>query len=192
MKFRCKTSTDIVSRATVISAVRLWQLTIALHLSALDPTCMFKPWTRYSCPYSVLISLTDSDTNSQLFGDIELNIWILVASIPALRPLIGKLIRNSRSKDSKSAGLRSSWYRILSFSSLKSRVLSKYGRSYSYGDGHLPLNEIESTGAQSGAQSTPLENKGQNLGFWTPRNFDSTEIKTPAKGIQVQQEFNTS
>lgn len=154
--------------ATVISAIRLWQLVVALNLPRLHPTY--------------------NDTNSQLYGDIELNMWILVASVPALRPLVGKIIRNSRSKDSKSTVSGRTWYKISSFSSLKSRVLSKYSRSYSHGDGRIPLNGIDSTGALS----TPLENKSQDPGSWAPRGNDSIEIKPtrPARGIHVQREIN--
>ena len=150
---------------------------------------MFNPLMRWLHPYSLLTrSWIDNDTNSQLYGDIELNMWILVASVPALRPLVGKIIRNSRSKDSKSTVSGRTWYKISSFSSLKSRVLSKYSRSYSHGDGRIPLNGIDSTGALS----TPLENKSQDPGSWAPRGNDSIEIKPtrPARGIHVQREIN--
>ncbi|KAJ8061870.1 hypothetical protein OCU04_009661 [Sclerotinia nivalis] len=56
---------------TVVAAVRLWRLVVAQKMPRLDPTC--------------------SETDAGLWAIIELNLWILVASIPTFYPLLIKI-----------------------------------------------------------------------------------------------------
>ncbi|KAI9669387.1 MAG: hypothetical protein M1831_000423 [Alyxoria varia] len=57
--------------ATLVSALRLWRLVEAHHMNPEDVTYV--------------------ETDAALWAIVELNIWVLVASIPTLRPLVRKL-----------------------------------------------------------------------------------------------------
>ncbi|QSZ33175.1 hypothetical protein DSL72_002761 [Monilinia vaccinii-corymbosi] len=59
---------------TVVSAIRLWRLVVAQRLPGIDPTF--------------------NAIDAGLWAVIELNLWILVASIPTFRPLLGKILRD--------------------------------------------------------------------------------------------------
>ncbi|KAF7923072.1 uncharacterized protein EAE98_007777 [Botrytis deweyae] len=59
---------------TVVSAIRLWRLVVAQRLPGFDPTF--------------------NDVDAGLWAIIELNLWILVASIPTFRPLLGQMRRD--------------------------------------------------------------------------------------------------
>ncbi|KAF7915866.1 uncharacterized protein EAE98_010946 [Botrytis deweyae] len=56
---------------TVVSCVRLWRLVRGLALPGFDPTF--------------------NEVDAGVWGSVELNVWVLVASVPALRPLFTKL-----------------------------------------------------------------------------------------------------
>ncbi|KAA8564337.1 hypothetical protein EYC84_011281 [Monilinia fructicola] len=65
---------------TVVSAIRLWRLVVAQRLPSLDSTF--------------------NEIDAGLWAIIELNLWILVASIPTFRPLLGKISRQCSAKRS--------------------------------------------------------------------------------------------
>ena len=90
---------------TIVSGLRLWRLSIAQQQPGFDPT-----W---------------NEVDAALWAILELNIWIIVASIPSLRPMIGKIVREkyhetdhdhvsarletTGSKVSSTKGLRTFW-----------------------------------------------------------------------------------
>ncbi|KAI9651200.1 hypothetical protein NHQ30_001237 [Ciborinia camelliae] len=63
---------------TVVSAVRLWRLVVAQRRPDFDPTF--------------------NEIDAGLWATIELNLWVLVASIPTFRPLLGKIWRDHAEK----------------------------------------------------------------------------------------------
>ncbi|TVY83372.1 Satratoxin biosynthesis SC1 cluster protein [Lachnellula suecica] len=83
---------------TVISCIRLWRLVHAGQLPGFDPTF--------------------DDVDAGMWGVIELNLWVVVASIPTIRPLIGKIMRDR--EETKKSGSGSSY----------TYALSSFGRSY--------------------------------------------------------------
>ncbi|KAH8598657.1 hypothetical protein B0O99DRAFT_684044 [Bisporella sp. PMI_857] len=60
---------------TIISCIRLWRLVRISHRPGFDPTF--------------------NQIDAGVWGSLELNIWVIVASIPALRPLFTTIWRNS-------------------------------------------------------------------------------------------------
>jgi len=72
-----------------------------------------------------------------MWGVIELNLWVVVASIPTIRPLIGKIMRNR--EDSKKTG--SSYpYALSSFErTLKTKLGRSKGSSLPSSDSRDPL-----------------------------------------------------
>ncbi|ESZ93359.1 hypothetical protein SBOR_6256 [Sclerotinia borealis F-4128] len=69
---------------TVVSAVRLWRLAVAQRKPGFDPTF--------------------NETDAGLWAIIELNLWVLVASIPTFSPLLGKIWRDHAKRKVKSGG----------------------------------------------------------------------------------------
>ncbi|KAF7914522.1 uncharacterized protein EAF01_000928 [Botrytis porri] len=75
---------------TVVSAIRLWRLVFAQRLPGFDPTF--------------------NEVDAGLWAIIELNLWILVASIPTFRPLLGQMWRNYSEKTNRSGSEESPEY----------------------------------------------------------------------------------
>ncbi|QSZ33050.1 hypothetical protein DSL72_002635 [Monilinia vaccinii-corymbosi] len=69
---------------TIISVTRLWRLIVSDEHAryGFDPTF--------------------NEVESCTWGAVEINLWVVVASIPTLRPLLGKVIRNFRESDTTS------------------------------------------------------------------------------------------
>ncbi|KAB8290255.1 hypothetical protein EYC80_011121 [Monilinia laxa] len=63
---------------TIISIIRLWKLIVSDKRLAygFDPTF--------------------NEVESCVWGAVEINLWVVVASIPTLRPLLGKVVRNMK------------------------------------------------------------------------------------------------
>ncbi|THV46038.1 hypothetical protein BGAL_0424g00050 [Botrytis galanthina] len=75
---------------TVVSAIRLWRLVVAQRLPGFDPTF--------------------NEVDAGLWAIIELNLWILVASIPTFRPLLGQMWRDYSEKTNRSGSEESPEY----------------------------------------------------------------------------------
>ncbi|TGO47489.1 hypothetical protein BCON_0275g00050 [Botryotinia convoluta] len=75
---------------TVVSAIRLWRLVVAQRLPGFDPTF--------------------NEVDAGLWATIELNLWILVASIPTFRPLLGQMWRDYSEKTNRSGSEESPEY----------------------------------------------------------------------------------
>ncbi|KAF5871037.1 putative integral membrane protein [Botrytis fragariae] len=75
---------------TVVSAIRLWRLVVAQRLPGFDPTF--------------------NEVDAGLWAIIELNLWILVASIPTFRPLLGQIWRDYSEKTNRSGSEESPEY----------------------------------------------------------------------------------
>ncbi|KAL9639793.1 MAG: hypothetical protein Q9164_000692, partial [Protoblastenia rupestris] len=113
---------------TVVSAVRLWQLVLASEKPGKDPTFYDGP--------------------AGLWAIVELNLWVVVASIPSLRPLVIKIIRDLRGHSSapQPKGYTSG---SGSMKSLKARLWPSKASSSSRSGGHLPLHGGEAGAAGS-------------------------------------------
>ncbi|TEY59784.1 hypothetical protein BOTCAL_0186g00050 [Botryotinia calthae] len=87
----CISSTFLLGLAvTVVSAVRLWRLVVAQRLPGFDPTF--------------------NEVDAGLWAIIELNLWILVASIPTFRPLLGQMWHDYSEKTNRSGSEESPEY----------------------------------------------------------------------------------
>ncbi|TGO63201.1 hypothetical protein BOTNAR_0103g00200 [Botryotinia narcissicola] len=75
---------------TVVSAIRLRRLVVAQRLLGFDPTF--------------------NEVDAGLWAIIELNLWILVASIPTFRPLLGQMWRDYSEKTNRSGSEESPEY----------------------------------------------------------------------------------
>ncbi|TGO27834.1 hypothetical protein BPAE_0036g00450 [Botrytis paeoniae] len=75
---------------TVVSAIRLWRLVVAQRLPGFDPTF--------------------NEVDAGLWAIIELNLWILVASIPTFRPLLCQMWRDYSEKTNRSGSEESPEY----------------------------------------------------------------------------------
>ncbi|TGO17485.1 hypothetical protein BTUL_0017g00660 [Botrytis tulipae] len=75
---------------TVVSAIRLWRLVVAQRLPGFDPTF--------------------NEVDAGLWAIIELNLWILVASIPTFRPLLSQMWRDYSEKTNRSGSEESPEY----------------------------------------------------------------------------------
>ncbi|KAF7890326.1 hypothetical protein EAF00_008641 [Botryotinia globosa] len=75
---------------TVVSAIRLWRLVVAQRLPSFDPTF--------------------NEVDAGLWAIIELNLWILVASIPTFRPLLRQMWRDYSEKTNRSSSEESPEY----------------------------------------------------------------------------------
>ncbi|KAF7922822.1 uncharacterized protein EAE97_010986 [Botrytis byssoidea] len=75
---------------TVVSAIRLWRLVVAQRLPGFDPTF--------------------HEVDAGLWAIVELNLWILVASIPTFRPLLGQMWRDYSEKTNRSGSEESPEY----------------------------------------------------------------------------------
>ncbi|KAK4696408.1 hypothetical protein P7C71_g1495, partial [Lecanoromycetidae sp. Uapishka_2] len=77
---------------TLVQGLRLWRLVLAQRLPGPDPTF--------------------TEVDAGLWAILELNLWVIVASIPALRPLIRKILherlRNSTPSHSQQRGISKS------------------------------------------------------------------------------------
>lgn len=65
-----------------------------------------------------------NNVDAGLWGVVELNLWVLVASIPTLRPLIGKVVR-----DRKEASKKTGSSRTYELSSSQRTLRMKFSRS---------------------------------------------------------------
>ncbi|KAF7945193.1 hypothetical protein EAE96_009972 [Botrytis aclada] len=75
---------------TVVSAIRLWRLVVSQRLPGFDPTF--------------------NEVDAGLWAIIELNLWILVASIPTFRPLLGQMWHDYSEKINRSGSEESPEY----------------------------------------------------------------------------------
>ena len=57
-----------------------------------EQTC----WKSFSTDHRWLVSTTVNETPAALWAIVELNLWVIVGSIPSLRPLITKTLRDHR------------------------------------------------------------------------------------------------
>lgn len=120
--------------ATVVSVVRLWQLVLAQRKPGFDPTF--------------------NETPAALWGIVELNVWVIVASIPSLPPLITKTLRDRRARRRTAPRSTSYAYGPGSIKSLKARLWPWKGHSPTHSIGMVPLAGDRRRGAL-GTESSP-------------------------------------
>ena len=83
-----------------------------------------------------------NETPAALWAIVELNLWVIVASIPSLRPLITKALRDRRERRNTPRS-KSYTYGSRSMKSLKARLWPRRARSSAQLDGRLPLDGEE-------------------------------------------------
>ena len=118
---------------TVVSAVRLWRLVLAQRMPGFDPTCMssfIRPFMVQANPHGP-VNLVDA----ALWAVVELNLWVFVASIPSLRPLVGKIIRE-RSEKTHTPSSGGYIYSNSSLRTLKARIWPSKTRLAPHSSGH--------------------------------------------------------
>ncbi|KAF6233946.1 hypothetical protein HO173_007776 [Letharia columbiana] len=149
---------------TVVSAVRLWQLVLAQRKPGFDPTF--------------------NETPAALWAIVELNLWIIVASIPALRPLITKTLQDRRERNSAS-GSKSYTYGSGSLKGLKALLWPSQGRpsTLSRSNGRLPLDGEETRGAVGAESSRSVEDYNVQVSAPVPREATWTPLGVAEVGL---------
>ena len=166
--------------------MRLWQLVLAQRKPGFDPTCECDLTGKiFGAFLSLPVSYLVNETPAALWAIVELNLWVIVASIPTLRPLITKTLRDRRAR-SNASGSKSSTYGSGSMKRLKAQLWHSKGRSSTQSDGRLPL---DSEDVQVSAPNS--RERG-----WTPlydakNGKDSVQLQALGK-IRVDREFNVS
>ena len=112
-----------------------------------------------------------NDGPAALWAIVEINLWIVVATIPALRPLVSRALGHIRDRSSTSRA-QIYCYRKNSMKGFMARLWSSKGETSDPPNGHLPFDGVESAVAglcpagptydvQISAQTT-------NTSAWTP------------------------
>jgi hypothetical protein len=81
---------------TVLSCIRLWRLVHAEKLPGPDPPC--KLALLCTSLYLAKDSSKVDNVDVGLWAAIELNTWVLVASIPTLKPIIVKILTDRKAR----------------------------------------------------------------------------------------------
>lgn len=89
---------------TIISVIRLWRLVVSKQREkyGFDPTCMCSISFFPLHPTDLKKKKIVNEVDSALWGAVEINLWVVVASLPTLRPLLGKFLRER--KESQKSG----------------------------------------------------------------------------------------
>jgi len=143
-----------------------------------------------------------NEVPAALWAIVELNLWVMVASIPSLRLLILKTIRD-RGERSSASRSRSYTYGSGSKKSIKHRLWPSKGHSSAQSDGRVPLDGDQTTMA-IGAHSLPSVDKSDvqlsapatREPGWTPLGVaedgeDSIQLQELG-GIRVDREIEIS
>ncbi|MCJ1251006.1 hypothetical protein MMC30_008237 [Trapelia coarctata] len=156
---------------TVVSAVRLWRLVDVETRPGFDPT----------------FNLTDA----ALWAIIELDLWLIVASIPCLRPLVGKVIQNRSSYGSNSTP-RSYPYKP-SFSSLRSRKARHWpSQGSTSSHPHIRLAPSDSHAHIASNEEEAGLKRSNELSWTDVRSAPNRRKDIPLEdlpGIRVEREF---
>jgi len=153
---------------TIISAIRLWRLILSdkLERYGFDPTF--------------------DEVDSCLWGAIEINLWVLAASIPTLRPLLGKIIRNR--KESRQASGSHTYV-----NSAGSRIKTRFQNSgRTLGTTLASLDSREGLGVED--CNVLIHAKSQITAGDVGKNASSNdyELRNVLHGIRVEKEVKVS
>lgn len=148
--------------ATVVSALRLWRLVVADQLPAMDAT------------------FTDSDAG--MWATIELNVWILVASIPSLRPLAVKVYQDKVKSTGKSSSGRSG----SAFS--KSHGLGSRERTRGGSLSRAPFNR-PGTGSTAAVTSAAMDARNAKPSLHSSPEWTSNTELHDLDGIRMQHDI---
>lgn len=151
-------------------------------------------------PRSRLTSLRPvNDGPAALWAIVELNLWVVVASIPALRPLVAKTFRDMHDRSS-SYRSRSGGYDKILARGVVGRFWPSRSRSSDPSVSHLPFDGVEPGNAKL---SQPAQNYNVEISApatkqtkWTPlgtagESKDDVQLSDLA-GIRVDQEIKLS
>ncbi|KAB8292355.1 hypothetical protein EYC80_008095 [Monilinia laxa] len=138
---------------TVVSVIRLWRLVAAQRLPSFDSTF--------------------NEIDAGLWAIIELNLWILVASIPTFRPLLGKISRDYSAKRSGINGSGSGGSSEYPLSKIRTRttgtLFQKHQRNLDldpesvFGFGDL-RGEMRSQGSEGSGMNIGMPRTGERAG----------------------------
>lgn len=145
---------------TIVQGLRLWRLVLAQRLPGPDPTF--------------------TEVDAGLWAIIELNLWVVVASIPALRPLFNQVLRRRVSRPNSSPSKRYGGSKLSAGEPrAKLKLFTKHSgdQTIGYDDDvgdHSALKQEEGL-ARSGTWSKPQNGYGvraaapsQHESGWTP------------------------
>lgn len=134
-----------------------------------------------------------------MWAIVELNLWVIVASIPSLRPLATRTLRDLREYRSQSRA-KSYTYGSGSSKGFRARVWPSKAPSSARSGGHLASNGADTGGADS-SHSLHAYNIKVSAGVprergWTPLSIagegkDSVQLRD-LDGIQIDREIEVS
>ena len=93
------------------------------------------------------VVLLVNDGPAALWAIVEINLWIVVATIPALRPLVSRAFRHIRDRSSTSRA-QTDCYRKNCLNGFMARLWPCKGHASSPPNGHLPVDGVESAVAR--------------------------------------------
>lgn len=158
----------------------------------------FQPNISMGCRLTPVVLLVN-DGPAALWAIVEINLWIVVATIPALRPLVSRAFRHIRDRSSTSRA-QTYCYRKNSLSGFMARLWPPKGHASNPPDGHLPFDGVESAVAglcpEGPTYDVQISAQTTKTSAWTPlaRSVgigDDVELKN-WDSIRVDQEVELS
>lgn len=140
-----------------------------------------------------------NDGPAALWAIVELNLWVVVATIPALRPLVTRAIQDIRDRSSTYRS-KTDGYHKKSMKGVMGRLWPSKNHSSNPSDGHLPFDGVEPAIADlcpSGrTYNVEISAPATNGSGWTPLGTalggkNHVELSN-LDGIRVNQEFELS
>lgn len=190
---------------TITQGLRLWRLIHAQSIPGPDPTCKLS-LARLVLETFLLTYIihTVAEVDAGLWAIPELNLWIIVASIPALRPLVNKILSDHASRFKSSPSKRYSRSSQPSHSKNKGSFNLRYFKR-AKGDHSSSSGDVEDQSAlkqeaTSGEAWSEPKNKYdvrvsapmRREAGWTPLQSEAATEMHNLDGIRVEREFEIS